>query len=63
MEEEWSRFREAVLEVRERVCGTRRIREGMRKKGCEWWSEEIRKAVERKKNVYWYGRRQEVRKI
>ena len=32
VEEEWRRFKETVLEVREEVCGTRRIRERSRKK-------------------------------
>ena len=31
------------------MCWTRRIREGMRIKGSEWWSGEIRRAVGRKK--------------
>ena len=35
------------LEVIEEVCGTRKIREGKRRKGGEWWSEEIRRVVGR----------------
>ena len=35
VEEEWSRFREKILEVVEEVYWTRRIREGMERKGTE----------------------------
>ena len=31
--EEWRRFKNAILEMGEEVCGTRRIREEMRRKG------------------------------
>ena len=31
---------------------TRKIREGKRRKGSEWWSEEIRRVVGRKKNCF-----------
>ena len=44
----WRGFRERVLELGEEVCGTRRIREGIRRKRSEWWSGEIRKVVEKK---------------
>ena len=33
---EWSKFRKKILEVREEMCGTRIIGEGMRIKGSEW---------------------------
>ena len=42
----WSRFRGVILEVEKEVCRTRRIREGMRRKGSEWGSEDIRRVVE-----------------
>ena len=51
VEEEWRRFKETILEVGEEVCGTRKIREG-----SEWWSEEIRKVVKRKKDCFLIGR-------
>ena len=35
----------------EEVCGTRRIRDGMRIKGKEWRGEEIRRIVERQKRM------------
>ena len=57
MEEEWSTFRETILEVREEVCRTSKITEGMRRKGSEWWSEEIRRVVERKKECLLVCRR------
>ena len=34
------------------MCGTRRIREEIRRKGSEWWSEEIRRIVERKTECF-----------
>ena len=33
VEEEWRSFKETILEVREEVCGTRKIREGKKRKG------------------------------
>ena len=51
VEEEWIRFKEKFLEVREEVCETRKIRERKRRKGSEWWSEEIRRVVEERRNV------------
>ena len=63
LEEEWSGFKEVILEVGEEVCRTRRIREGMRTKGSECWSEEIRRVVETR-NASWCGREgQGARKI
>ena len=35
VEEEWRRFKETILEVGEEMCGTRKIREGKRRKGSE----------------------------
>ena len=49
MKKEWRRFKEIVLEVGEEVFGTRKIRERKRRKVSEWWSEEIRRVVGRKK--------------
>ena len=49
VEEEWRRFKKKTLEVGEEVCEIREIREGKRRKGSEWWSEEIRREVGRKK--------------
>ena len=57
MEEEWRRLKETVMEVEEEVCGLRKIREGKRRKGSEWWSEEIRKVVGRKKECFLKWRR------
>ena len=36
VEEEWSRFKETIMEVGEEVCGTRKIREGKKAKASEW---------------------------
>ena len=53
VEEEWRRFKETIMEVGEDVCGTRKIREGKRRKG----SEEIRRAVGRKRECFLIWRR------
>ena len=47
METEWRRFKKTILEVEEDVCVGRSIREGRKRKGSKWWSEEIRRVVER----------------
>ena len=52
MEEEWRRFKETILEVVEEVCGTRKIREGKRREGSEWWREGIRRVVRRNKDCF-----------
>ena len=49
IEEEWSRFKEEIVEISEEVCGSRKIRERKRRKGREGWNEEFRRIVERKK--------------
>ena len=45
------------MELEEEVCRAWRIREGMKRKGNEWWSEEIRRAVERKNECFLLWRR------
>ena len=39
------------------MCGIRGIRKGMRRKESEWWSEEIRRVVKRKKKSFLIWRR------
>ena len=34
-EEEWRMFKETILEVGEKLCGTRKARTGSRRKGSE----------------------------
>ena len=57
MEEKWRRFKETILEVGVEVCGTRKIREGKRRKGSKWWREEIRRVVGRKVECFLIWRR------
>ena len=40
------------MEVGKEVCGTRKIMDGRRRKRSEWWREEIRRVVGRKKECY-----------
>ena len=56
VEEEWRRFKETILEVGEEGFGTKRIKQGMRRKGSAWRSEEIRRIV-RKKECFSIWRR------
>lgn len=51
MEEEWKSFKEAVCEVARSVCGVKRVGE-KRRKGSEWWNEELREVLKRKKEAY-----------
>ena len=39
------------------MCGTRKIREGKRRKGNKWWSEEIKRVVRREKKCFLIRRR------
>ena len=54
---EWRRFKKTILGVGEEVCGTKEIREGNRRNGSEWWSEELRRVVGRKKEYFLIWRR------
>ena len=44
IEEEWETFIDALLRCARNVCGVRRVG-GCRRKGCEWWNEEVKLAV------------------
>ena len=46
------KVKETILKVGEEVFGARKIREGKRLKGSEWWSEEIRRVVGRKEKCF-----------
>ena len=57
---EWKRNGEGlrrILEMGLEVCGTKKIKEGKRRKGSEWWSEEIRRVVGREKECFLIWRR------
>ena len=40
MEKEWEKFKDTVMECINDVCGMRRVG-GQRRKGSEWWNEEV----------------------
>ena len=44
VEKEWEKFRNIVMECTKDVCGMRRVG-GQRRKGREWWNEEVCRAV------------------
>ena len=44
VEKEWEKFRDMVMACANDVCGMRRVG-GQRRKGSEWWNEEVGRAV------------------
>ena len=46
VEEEWRSFRDA-----KNVCGVRHVG-GCRRKGCEWWNDEVKLAVAQKRRAF-----------
>ena len=61
VEEEWNKFKNGVLGCASEVCGVRRLG-GARRKGSEWWNEEMREAVLVKKRAYerWLQKKDDV---
>ena len=51
MENEWEKFRMLVMECTNDVCGMRRVC-GLRRKGSEWWNEEVGRVVARKRRAF-----------
>ena len=51
VEKEWEKFRDMVMECTNDVCGMRRVG-GQRRKGSEWWNEEVGRAVAEKRRAY-----------
>ena len=51
VEEEWRSFRDALLRCAKNVCGVRRVG-GCRRKGCEWWNDEVKLAVSQKSRAF-----------
>ena len=51
MEKEWEKFRDMVIECTNEVCGMRRVG-GQRRKGSEWWNEEVGRAVAEKRRAF-----------
>ena len=61
MHKEWEKFRDMVMECTNDVCGMRRVG-GQRRKGSEWWNEEVGRAVAKKRRAFeeWLQRRDRV---
>ena len=51
VEKEWEKFRDMVMECTNDVCGMRPVG-GQRRKGSEWWNEEVGRAVAEKRRVF-----------
>ena len=58
VEKEWEKFSDMVMECTNDVCVMRRVG-GQRRKGSEWWNEEVGKAVAEKRIAFeeWLQRR------
>ena len=64
MEKDWEKFRDIVMECTNDVndvCGMRRVG-GQRRKGSEWWNQEVGRAVAEKRRAVeeWLQRRDRV---
>ena len=61
VEKEWEKFRFMVMECTNDVCGMRCVG-GQRRKGSEWWNEEVGRAVAEKRRAFeeWLQRRDRV---
>ena len=61
VKQEWAKFREIVMVCTNDVCGMRRVG-GQRRKGSEWWNEEVGRAVAEKRRAFeeWLQRRDRV---
>ena len=64
VEEEWNKLKIALVGVARSVCGVKKIGNG-RRKGSEWWNDDLEKMVKRKKDAltgtwvqrkHWIGR-------
>ena len=51
VEKKWEKFRDIVMECTNDVCGMRRVA-GQRRKGSEWWNEEVCRAVAEKRRAF-----------
>ena len=58
VEKDWEKFRDMEMECTNYVCGMRRVG-GQRRKGSEWWNEEVGRAVAENKRAFeeWLQRR------
>ena len=61
VEKEWEKFRDMVIECTNDVSGMRRVG-GQRRKGSEWWNDEVGRAVAEKRRAFeeWLHRRARV---
>ena len=57
--EEWEKFRDIVMECTNDVCGMRCVG-GQRRKGSEWWNEEVGRALAEKEELLRNGFRKEI---
>ena len=51
VEVERETFRDALLKFAKNVCGVRRV-DGCRRKGCEWWNDEVKWGVTQKRRAF-----------
>lgn len=51
VDEEWMRLRDVVCNVGREVCGTRKVG-GKKRKGCEWWNDEVKRLIGEKGKLF-----------
>ena len=59
VEKVWEKFRDIVMECTNDVCGMRRVG-GRRRKGSEWWNEEVGRRWPKRKELLRNGFREEM---
>ena len=61
VEKEWEKFRDIVMVCANNVCDMRRVG-GLRRKGSEWWNEEVGRVVAKRRRAFeeWLQRRDRV---
>jgi len=52
VEEEWGRFKAVLVESARNVCGVRKVGGKCKRKGSEWWCEEVNIVVREKKEAF-----------
>ena len=51
-QEEWETFKETMLMTAREVCGVKKVGRKSKRKGSEWWNEELDIIIKRKKEIF-----------
>lgn len=52
--ERWKKFKEAIFQTAEKVCGYKRYKIGHLQKRTKWWNDQVKEKIKRKKEA-WYS--------